>query len=50
MEAKTATIVLPNTEVNIPLDTGDQSVAGTYDDVYTISNEKMEAKIPAITI
>ncbi len=50
MDAKTAMIVAPKTVLNKSSPIGDHDVAGTQDEAVTISSEKNEAKIPAVTI
>ena len=46
IDARTATTVAPKTVSKRTSSTGDQSVAGTTADVYTIRSEKTDANIP----
>jgi hypothetical protein len=50
MLAKTAIIVLPKTVLNSSSFTGDPFIAGTELATYIINIEKIEAKIPTVTI
>ena len=50
MLAKTAIAELPNTRSNNSSESGEFSMDGTADPTKMINNEKIEAKIPAITI
>ena len=50
MLANTAITVLPNTVVNSSSLTGDASIAGTRLATHIINIEKIEAKIPTVTI
>lgn len=49
MDASTAIAVAPNTFENSVSPTGLQLVAGTASETTTMSNEKKEANIPAVT-
>ena len=50
MLAKTAIIVFPKTVLNSSSFTGDSFIAGTELATYIINIEKIEAKIPTVTI